>query len=167
MAATLVSVDEYLRTSYKPACEYRDGVLTQKSWPARKHSLVQSQVLKLVDSFAGFVACPELTMRLRAGRYLVPDVAVLSRDRIQDPYPTEPVHLCVDILSPDERLSQVIAKAEECHNWGVPMVWILNPEEQTALEFSPNRLHEVPLDGSLTASPISIPVREIFAVLAL
>ena len=158
-------LEEYLRTSFKPACEYRDGVLTQKPMPTLKHSLVQFAVNKLIDAlFPGFEAGPELTVRLRENRYLVPDIAVQRKDRIQDPYPTEPVHLCVEILSPEDRFSEVIAKGEEYHAWGVPMVWIIDPVNQAAWEFSPSHpLHEVPSGGSLTAPEISIPLADIFS----
>ena len=166
-STTLMPVDEYLRTSYKPACEYRDGVLTQKAMPTYEHSQVQFQVNFLIRiHFTQFKAGPEQTVRLSEHRYLVPDVAVQRKDRIQKPYPTEPIHLCVEILSPDDRLSEVIAKCEEYLAWGVPMVWIIDPVSQAAWEFSPKHaLHEVSLDGSLTAPEIAIPLAEIFSVL--
>ncbi|MFN0107120.1 MAG: Uma2 family endonuclease [Bryobacteraceae bacterium] len=163
----LMSVDEYLRTSYKPACEYRDGILTQKAMPTHKHSQAQFRVNMLIYTHCpNFEAGPELHVRLSESRYLVPDLAVQRKDRIQDPYPTEPIHLCVEILSPDDRFSEVVAKCEEYHAWGVPMVWIIDPVNRVAWEFSPNRpLHEVPPDGSLTAPEIAIPLTEIFSVL--
>ena len=162
---TLISVDEYLRLSCKPNCEYRDGVITQKAMPTYEHSQVQSQVDTLIrTNFSQFRAGPEQTVRLSERRYLIPDVAVQRTDRIQKPYPTEPIHLCVEILSPDDRLSEVIAKCEEYLAWGVPMVWIIDPVNCVAWESSPKHpFHEVPLDGSLTAPEIAIPLAEVFA----
>ena len=166
-AITLIPVEEYLQTSYKPACEYRDGVLTQKPMPTWKHSLIQIRIGQLVlVGYPDFRAGTELTVRLREGRYLVPDVAVQHKDRIQDPYPTEPVHLCVEVMSPEDRLSEVIAKGEEYLEWGVPMVWIVDPERRRGWEFSrAGGLHEVSPDGSLTADPISIPLADVFSIL--
>ena len=167
LTTTLISVDEYLRTSYKPNCEYRDGVLTQKAMPTYQHSEVQFQVSMLIRThFSQFKANPELHVRLSERRYLIPDVAVQRTDRIQKPYPTEPIHLCVEILSPDDRLSEVIAKCEEYRAWGVPMVWIIDPVNLLAWEFGPNHLlREVPTGGSLTAPEIAIPLVEVFSVL--
>ena len=164
---TLISVDEYLRTSYKPACEYRDGVLTQKPIPSWKHSFLQMRIGHFIlANHSDFLPGSELTVRLNENRFLVPDVAVQRKDRIQQPYPTEPVHLCIEILSPEDRLSEVIAKAEEYHAWGVPMVWIVDPVNNAAWEFSRDRpLHEVPLNGALTAPEISIPLAELFSEL--
>lgn len=159
-----MSVEEYLQSSVKPACEYRDGVVTQKPMPTRNHSQTQHRIAVLINAgYPAFEAGPELTVRVREGSFLVPDVAVQRCDQIQSPYPTEPIALCVEVMSPSDRLSDVIAKAEEYHAWGVPMVWIVDPENRTAWEFSPKRdLHEVPASGSLKASPIAIPVSEIW-----
>lgn len=166
-SATLISVHEYLQAGCKPACEYRDGVLTPKPMPTRKHSQAQFRINSLIDASApGFEAGPELTLRLSAGRFLVPDIAVQQKDRIQDPYPTEPIHLCVEVLSPEDRLSAVIAKGEEYHAWGVPTVWIVDPERRLAWEFSRERgLREVPPGGSLNADPIKIALSDVFPAL--
>ena len=44
------------------------------------------------------------------------------------------------------------------------MVWIIDPVNQVAWEFSPNQpLHEVSAGGSLTAPEIAIPLADIFA----
>jgi Uma2 family endonuclease len=43
----------------------------------------------------------------------VPDLIVQESDRIQDPYPIEPVYLCVEILSPGDRMGETIAKCED------------------------------------------------------
>ena len=164
---TLMPVDEYLRLNCKPACEYRDGVLTRKSMPTLNHSLIQARIIQLLlNEYPDFLTGSELHVRPRENRYLVPDVAVLRKDRIYAPYPTEPIHLCVEVLSPDDRFSEVVAKCEEYLAWGVPMVWIIDPVNRVAWEFSPNRsLHEVSLDGSLTAPEIAIPLAELFTVL--
>ena len=164
---TLVSVEEYLATSYKPACDYLDGVLRQKSLPTRKHSLIQTFLCQLINTgFPGFEAVSELTARIHERRYLVPDVAVQRKNHIQDPYPLEPIHLCVEILSPNDTASETFAKCEEYLSWGVHMTWVLDPEFERAWEYRKGqRPHEIPPGGSLTAEGISIPLSDIFSVL--
>jgi Uma2 family endonuclease len=115
---------------------------------------------------AGLEVGIEVTCQIRPGKYLVPDVVVQDRNRIQDPYPIEPVHLCVEILSPSDRMSTVLAKCEDYHDWGVETVWIIDPEDPRAWEFQKGqRPQEVPLMGSLTAPDISISLPELFSVL--
>lgn len=160
---TLVSVEEYLNTDYKPACDYIDGVLRQKTMPAWKHGRVQVRLGLLIEqSFPQFVAGSEITCQIRTGKYLVPDLIVQRRDRIQDPYPTEPVHLCIEILSPADRMSEVLAKCEEYHAWGVETAWIVDPDARRAWVYpGGERPLEVSPSGSLTADGISIPLADV------
>jgi Uma2 family endonuclease len=166
-ARTLVPVEEYLNTTYKPACEYRDGVLTQKPMPTCDHSLIQSRLTQIVfNGFPGFVPCVELTVKIGPARFLVADVGVQSREEIQRPYPVNPIPLCVEILSPGDRLSDTLAKCEEYHAWGVPTTWIIDPDERWACEYrAGHRLSEVPQEGSLTAGPIRVSLAQLFEVL--
>ena len=135
--------------------------------PTRKHGLLQSWLGELIRrGFAGFETGSKSTVRIREGKYLVPDVIAQRRDHIQDPYPTEPVHLCIEILSPDDRMSEVLAKCEEYHGWGVPTVWIVDPDNERAWEYrAGQRPDEIAPDGSLTADGISIPLSQAFSVL--
>jgi Uma2 family endonuclease len=166
--AALVSVEEYLATTYKPACDYVDGVLYQKPMATRNHSVIQGRLAHfIIAGFPDFEGNTELTVQIRTGKYLVPDFVVQDRDRIQDPYPTEPVHLCVEILSPEDRISAVFTKCEDYHAWGVETVWIVDPENPRAWEFRKGkRPVEVPLTGSLTAPGISISLPDLFSVLS-
>ena len=165
--ATLVPVEEYLRTSYKPACDYIDGVLRRKAMPTKKHSRLQGNAMTLVArDWPMYEALPELTVRIRERKYLVPDLAVMLRGDDGDPYPAEPVHLCVEILSPDDRLSAMAAKCEEYHAWGVAYTWILDPQERRAFQYDAGHgLAELPPDGVLRAGEIAIRCADIFPAL--
>ena len=164
---TLVSVEEYLSTNYKPACEYVDGVLYQKPMPTRKHGLLESRLSYLLArGFSDFEVDCEVAVQIRTGKYFVPDLIVQRRDSIQDPYPTAPVHLCIEILSPDDRMSEVLAKCEEYHAWGVATTWIVDPDTQRAWEYrSGQRPVEVPAAGALKAEGISIALADVMSVL--
>jgi Uma2 family endonuclease len=132
--------------------------------PTRKHSVIQSRLgFCILSRYPQFEPASELTVRIRTGRFLVPDLAVQSRDNIQDPYPLDPIHLCVEILSPEDRMSDTFSKCEEYHAWGVANVWIIDPEERRAWEYkSGHRPSEVPPEGSLTAGAISVSLAELF-----
>lgn len=162
---TLISEQEYLGTTYKPACDYIDGVLHQKSMPTRKHSRAQMRLGRLIEEgFSDFEADPQLTVKVRTDKYFVPDLVIQRRDRIQDPYPVEPVHLCVEILSPDDRISETFAKCEEYHAWGVETTWVIDPEARRAWEYRKGqRPLEVSQTGTLTADGISIPMPDLFS----
>ena len=164
---TLISVGDYLAHETKPASEYEDGVLRQKPMAAWDHGVLQKRIMQLLDHAApALVSASEVTVQIREGKFLVPDVIAQRREAIQDPYPLEPVHLCVEILSPSDRISEALAKCEEYHAWGVEMTWILDPDERRAWLFrKQHRPEEVPADGSLVTEGVSIPLAEVFVAL--
>jgi Uma2 family endonuclease len=162
---TLIPVEEYLKSSYKPACEYIDGVLRQKSMPTYKHGKMELHLSNLINQPEwGFEATPELTVWLRENKYLIPDVAVQRSSELQQPYPTKPIHLCIEILSLEDRFGEVVVKCEDYHAWGVRYCWIIDPEEKQCWEYvAGSRPHQVPADGRLTAREISLSLSGLFA----
>ena len=162
---TLIPVEEYLRTNYKPNCEYIDGVLRPKPMGTLKHGRIQASFIRLIVG-GNFEIDPEVTVRIREGKYLIPDLIVQRKDAVQDPYPTAPVHVCIEILSPGDRVSELFAKCEEYHAWGVEMAWIVDPESRRAWEYPKGQLfREVPPDGCLIAEGISVSMASLFSAL--
>lgn len=156
-------MDEYLASSHKPGCEYADGVLYPKTMPTRKHALLQWLLAALIARDAAFEPGTELTVRIGPSRFLIPDIAVQRRDALQDPYPTAPIHLCVEILSPEDSFSTVLAKCREYHGWGVETAWILDPEGRMAwVSRTGGTLQEVPPGGLLIAGELTVSVDEAF-----
>jgi Uma2 family endonuclease len=101
-STTLVPVEEYLRYSEKPNCEYREGVLYPKPMPTTFHGLLEFMLVAMLRKL-GLQAAPEVTVRLSPTRYLVPDV--IAAPVLHSPYPTEAVLLCCEILSPRTALA--------------------------------------------------------------
>ena len=159
--STLMPVDEYLRLTEKPNCDYRDGVLTPKPMPTTFHGLLEFMLVAMLRKL-GLQAAPEVTVKLSETRYLVPDV--IAARVLQNPYPTEPVLLCCEILSPEDRLGATLSKCEEYHAWGVPFCWVIDPVKRTAWEYhlsgEPVRVAE-----SLRAGELTVSLNELFAAL--
>lgn len=75
---TLISVEEYLNTSYDPDLEYVDGVLVERNEVRWLHSLVQRNIiLAFGRKYPAVFAVPELRSKTRATRFRIPDIAVL------------------------------------------------------------------------------------------
>lgn len=121
--------------------------------------MIQGWLVELIRRLAfGLESGSEITVQLREGKFLVPDVIAQRRDSIQAPYPTEPVALCVEILSPSDHMSDALRKCEAYLAWGVPHTWIIDPELRCAWSYSAgDRLREVQADGSREAQDLSIP----------
>jgi Uma2 family endonuclease len=48
---------------------------------------------------------------------------------------TEPAILCIEILSPEQRLGEMLAKCEQYHAWGVPYCWMIDPGKGSAFRY--------------------------------
>jgi Uma2 family endonuclease len=162
-ATATVSVEDYLRRTEKPYCEYVDGVLYPKALATTLHARVQFLLQVLLDR-QGVEALAEVHVRLSSARYLIPDV--IAAPEIQSPYPTEPVVLCVEVLSPEDRVGAMLAKCEQYHAWGVPFCWVIDPEKQTGWQYhAGNEPERVERGGKLTAGNLTVSLQELFSEL--
>jgi Uma2 family endonuclease len=129
-----VSVEEYLRTSYPDLDrEYRDGELVERSLPDYLHSRAQLLICVFFEALRrklSVYACPELRLKLRDGLYLIPDVSVFWPSAPKTGVPDTPPLVAVEILSPDDRLTEMRAKLEEYRTWGVKHVWLVDPHSR-------------------------------------
>lgn len=151
----------------KPACEYVDGILIPKAIGTKKHSLVQSNLVAAIREKYDelYNVLPELMSRVREGQFYVPDIAVEDLSKPIEgryPGPGQPVLLCVEILSPPDRLGKLLGKCEEYHRWGVPTCWIIDPEHRIAWEYCPNDVEPRKAAQSLQAGRIEISLESIF-----
>lgn len=158
-STSITPVEEYLSRTEKPLCEYRDGVLRAKPMPTKLHGLVQFTLVLLLRRL-GLDAVPEVTLWLSPTRYLIPDV--IAAKSIADPYPVEPVELCCEILSPEDRLGAMLAKCEEYHAWGVPYCWVIDPVKQSGWEYHAGA-EPVRVESVLNAGQTTIQLAELFA----
>jgi Uma2 family endonuclease len=162
-AAATVSVEDYLRHTEKPLSEYVDGVLSPKAMPTKAHALIQL-ILQLMLRKQGVEALAEVQVRLSPTKYLIPDV--IAAPVIQSPYPTEPVLLCVEILSPEDRLGATLAKCEEYHAWGVPFCWVVDPDKRTVWQYhSGSDPERVAYTGVVTAGSLNVSLTDLFSEL--
>ena len=139
----LVSLDEYLSTSYDPDLEYVDGVLVERYVGDWLHSLIQRNlILAMSRKYPHIYAMPELRSQTQSTRYRLPDVCVL----LQPPktkYLLDAAFLVVEILSEDDRMTKMMEKLEEYNRKGVPNIWLIDPRLRTMSVYSEGDLHEV------------------------
>lgn len=126
-----ISVEEYLRTSYPDFDkEYRDGEVIERTLPDYLHSRIQALLCAFfvtAQKSLHLYACAALRVRLRENLVRIPDVCVFRSPQPPDVVPSTPPFIVVEILSPDDRMSEVLAKLEEYRQWGVTHVWLVDP----------------------------------------
>ncbi|MGC2658066.1 MAG: Uma2 family endonuclease [Bryobacteraceae bacterium] len=163
--SALMTVEEYLKLDVKPYCEYIDGAIYPKTVPTFLHGFVQLLLGSLLIAHTRqFIASSEVRIRVRPGKYLIPDIVVVRREHYEHPYPTKAAYLCIEIVSPDDKLEELLAKCEEYHAWGVPYCWVVDPEQRTAWSYDRGAESvKLSASGTLVAGEIEIPLTEIFS----
>jgi Uma2 family endonuclease len=156
---SLVSLEEYMRTSYSPDCEYIDGLLVERNVGQGKHAYTQGMILqKLHEQITrrGLMALVELRVRVAPMRIRIPDVCVI--DQLEETV-TIPPRLCVEVLSPDDRWNRVNASIRDYQTMGVPSVWIVDPYSGRAWIFEDENPPVEVHDGRLAAQRLGIEIR--------
>lgn len=142
-----ISIEEYLRTSFEDLDrEYVDGEIVERTLPTNLHSKTQCRLSRIFDTFGDtrpLYARTELRSRVRLTRVRIPDVSVYSGEEPADPVPAAPPLIAIEILSPDDRQSKLIAKLEEYREWGVRHLWMVNPEARKLYVYEKGALREV------------------------
>lgn len=162
---TLISEAEYLRTSYSPDCGFEAGVLIERNVGTESHSWLQAALVSYFfkrRKLWQITAYTEQRIKLRPGKYMIPDVCVVRGPRANEPVLTTPPLLAIEILSPEDRPVRVNNTIQAWREFGVPYVLVVDPENFE------NELHDERgrtelEDGVLRIpnTPIEVPLRQL------
>ena len=83
-----------------------------------------------------FAAETGFTLARQPDTVRAPDVAFVRRERLLDPatrgLPDLAPDLVVEVLSPDDRPGEVLAKVADWLSAGCPLVWVIDPDRRSA-----------------------------------
>ena len=165
--AALISVEEYLRTSYQDGDrEYVDGVVVERNFGEKPHSRMQRQLIGWFsrhEKTLGTFCFPEQRVQAKPSRIRVPDVCVYIGREPDENIFTTPPFLVVEILSTDDRARELQDKIDDYLSFGVPFVWVIDPVAKRGYIHARDGSHEA-RDGSLrTTNPeIAVTLSELF-----
>jgi Uma2 family endonuclease len=163
--AELVSVEEYLSTDYSPDCDFVDGVLEDRNVGEKDHSKVQAALIGYFYARRkelGIQVFPEQRVQVTPRRYRVVDLCITIGEPDEQIFTTPPF-LCIEVLSPDDRMSRALGVIADYLAMGVPFVWLINPRKRTAIVYTASESLAV-TDGVLrTQNPnLELPLAELF-----
>jgi Uma2 family endonuclease len=165
-AATLVSVEEYLSTSYSPDREYIDGRIVERNLGEKTHSSIQRNLIGWFwdrRKLLAVQAFPEQRVQVSPTRFRIPDITVVKNSQIQGEIFAAPPHLCVEILSKDDTMFYVQEKIDDYLRFGVPYVWIINPRSRKGYLATKTGMVEAESGVLKTSDPeIQVPVADLF-----
>lgn len=164
--ATQVSVNEYLTTTYRPDCDYVDGEVVKRNLGEQTHARAQGCSVSLLMSQEaqwGIRVLPEQRVQVKSNRYRVPDVCVLGPGAPREEIITHPPFLCIEILSEDDTMSDIMERVEEYLAMGVPYVWVVDPLRRRGYHYTAEGMREAK-DGLLrTSNPdLVVPLAALF-----
>jgi len=154
-----------LRLAHK-STELVRGKLIVREPPSTYHGRVQSTLNFLVVSYVranalGVVFGQDTGFKIASDPDTVraPDLAFVDRARVaQIPprgYAAMAPDLVAEILSPDDRPGELLAKVGEWLDAGVRLVWVIDPERRVATAYDANGdVATVASDSSVSGEPV-------------
>jgi Uma2 family endonuclease len=152
--ATLISVEEYLATSYRPDCDFVDGQLIERNVGTKDHSKLQDEILGWFRDRRRALrlrAFPEQRVRVSRRRYRVPDVCVVPLPEPDEQIFTQPPYICIEVLSPKDSFPKLQDRLGDYLAIGVPNIWVLDPPSRRGWKIV-REGHFEALDGVLRTS---------------
>jgi Uma2 family endonuclease len=179
VATRHITVEEFETMPLEGRWELIDGTLVEMSPSADESSSTgatiigllwpfvrQNRLRRLHNAEGGFVLFPDrATVR-------APDVAFVRADRMprgeaRKHFPRLAPDLVVEVISPSDRPSEVVAKVEMYQEAGVPLIWLVDPDPQTVTVIATGKSTEVLntediLDGGDILPGFAVQVAEFF-----
>ena len=141
----LMTMEQYLNTSYSPDVHFVLGETEERNVGEKDHARLQNMI------GAWFVAreavfdtdtTTELRILVSPDRVRVCDVAVLDAYTPDEQVATAPPLVCVEVMSPEDRLSRAIRVLEDYRAMGVENIWLVDPQERLAYTFGSGGLKQ-------------------------
>ncbi len=162
----LIPIEQYLRTSYSPDVDYVDGVIEERNLGEFDHARLQALISILIGNNEeewNVLLVVEQRIRVTSHRVRIADIAMLHADAPREPVTETPPFVCIEILSPEDRLSRARIVLQDYLSMGVEHIWLIDPLRRVSYTYDSTGLHEH--NGPLTvpATPISVDVEALFA----
>jgi Uma2 family endonuclease len=131
-------------------CELLRGELIMMSPAGSRHGMIALRMGRLLSEFVeprglGIIVGAETGFRVASDpdTVLAPDAAFISKKRIGESlpdgyFPGAP-DLAVEVLSPNDRAGEMLAKVQAWLNAGCTSVWVVDPKTQTVMVYGADR----------------------------
>jgi Uma2 family endonuclease len=164
--SSLIPVEEYLRMSSDPDCEYVAGIIEERPVGELEHARWQKALLRWFADHEqgwGILVYPELRVQTTADHFRVPDVTILSRTAPREQIITHAPVAVFEILSPEDTMARMLEKLADYENMGIGAIWLIEPKRQIYYHYSAGQLTPGTV-FSLPGTSFSVPFAEIAAL---
>ncbi len=161
--------EEYLRTVFRPDCDFVDGRIEERNVGELEHSWVQKALMRIFlanEAEWGVELVQECRLQVAEQRFRVPDSMVLRAGRPLHRIVREAPLLCIKVMSPEDTWKRLSGVMGDYLRMGVEHVWAFDPEARTAHRFNTDGLHLVTADElTVPGTEIRVNVAEVFSLL--
>lgn len=160
-----IPVSEYLHTSYRPDCDYVDGVIEERNLGELDHSDVQESLLFFFRTNSkewGYRAVPEIRVQTSPTRFRVADVCVISSSAPREQIILTPPLVIIEILSPEDRVSRYRQRLDDYRKMGVRNIWVIDPAARKGFDCSTGDWIETN-DFVAAGTPVKLHLDAVFA----
>ena len=162
---TQIRAEDYLRMTFEHEAEFVHGEIVERSMPDLTHSRIQTLIAVQFESLRqshGLFGCVELRMKIAPDVYRIPDVTVFAGRLPEREVPDKPPLVVVEVLSKDDRYSDLMQKLDEYREWRVPHIWVIDPSTKRFSMYTELGLQHVSSLG-LSDYPFQLTPAELFA----
>lgn len=165
----LIPLSEYLHSVYRPDCDYVDGEVQERNLGELDHSDLQGRFLELLGGPANrqhLRANAEIRVQVSPTRFRVPDVCVRAVPAVREQIIRTPPLLCIEIISPEDRISCVRERVSDFLQMGVLEVWLVDPATRSVSVCRGHTATEH-TSGEITvpSTPVTLNIEDMFTVL--
>ena len=158
-AAASVSLAEYLATSYRPDCDYLEGIVEERNLGEFDHSRLQYLIALALGAHEQVLEAyvlPEQRVQVRANRFRIPDICLIRRQDRAPVIRNAPL-LCVEILSPEDTQRKTKDRIDDYLLMGVPVVWLVDPKMRQGFVYT-NAGVEMATAGVVRADALNLAI---------
>ena len=147
---TRTTLEEYLLLpDTKPYHELMDGEVYEKPMANRRHGRIVAYLIYLLQLYLERTGEADVETEVRHHEteddwVFLPDVNVTRRDRTAGQRQMEGLvtvlpDLAIEVLSPDDRPGRLHRRIEHYMRSGVPLVWVIDPEDERVTVWRPGQ----------------------------
>ena len=148
----LMTLEQYLRSGSQPDADFVDGVIRERMLGEREHGRLQGLIFACFlsrEKQHGTYSVVEHRVRVAGSRVRVCDVTVLGPDAPDEEVALTPPLICVEILSPQDRLARAEEVLADYLLMGVKNIWAAYFYDNAGLHKAPENVLTT-LDAAIT-----------------
>ena len=149
MATVQISVEEYLRTSYHPDCDYVDGEVQERNLGEFDHAAVQMFLGNWFFQHRQewqLHVLPEMRIRVSGRRVRIADLCLMARSQPVEQVLTQPPLAAIEILSPEDTVTRMMTKLNDYERMGIRTILIVDPNGRS-FRYSGGSLEPLPSEA--------------------